>query len=254
MPPRSRPDALLVRRNLAGDLREARALILAGRVFCGTRRIDKAGVAIDENAELAVRRDARPWVSRGGVKLDHGLRRFAIDVAGCRALDIGASTGGFTDVLLERGARTVYAVDVGYGQLHWKLRTDSRVVVLDRTNARHLDAARIPEPVDVVVCDVSFTRLEAVLPPVLALAAPGARLCALVKPQFEVDRAEVGKGGIVADPSLHDAVCGRIGHWMSGQAGWRLLGIERSPITGAGGNVEFLLGAARDARTEPRNR
>ena len=241
-----KPDTLLVERGLAQDLREARALILAGRVYSGTRRVDKPGMAIGGDAELEVRGNTHPWVSRGGLKLDHGLARFGIDVAGTTALDIGASTGGFTHVLLDRGARLVYAVDVGYGQLHWSLRTDSRVAVLARTNARHLTGSQIPEPVDIVVCDASFIRLMSVLPGALALTAPGARLCALIKPQFEVDRADVGKGGIVADPALHEAVCARIGSWISARPGWRLLGIERSPVTGSAGNIEFLMGAARD--------
>ena len=237
---------LLVERRLAGDLREARALILAGRVFSGTRRIEKPGMPVVEDIELEVRRGAHPWVSRGGLKLAHGLKEFGIDAAGATALDIGASTGGFTHVLLESGARRVYAVDVGYGQLDWTLRTDSRVIVLDRTNARHLTGDRVPEPVDIVVCDASFIRLKSVLPAALSLTSPGARLCALIKPQFEVDRANVGKGGIVTDPALHEQVCARIGSWLSAQPGWRLLGIERSPIRGSAGNVEFLLGAARD--------
>ena len=233
-------------RGLAGDLPEARGLILAGRVYSGARRVDKPGMAVPEGIELEVRGRAHPWVSRGGLKLEHGLEKFSIDAAGTTALDIGASTGGFTHVLLERGARLVYAVDVGYGQLHWTLRTDSRVAVLDRTNARHLTEDQIPEPVDVVVCDASFIRLASVLPAALSLTSPGARLCALIKPQFEVDRADVGKGGIVADPALHEAVCARTGSWISAQPGWRLLGIDESPITGSAGNVEFLLGAARD--------
>lgn len=232
-------------------MQEARALILAGRVFSGETRVDKAGALVDEGAEITVRRPSHPWVSRGGAKLDHGLRRFAIDVDGLTALDIGASTGGFTDVLLQRGARRVFAVDVGYGQLHWRLRTDPRVVVLDRTNARSLDRATIPEPVDIVVCDASFIGLESLLPAALSLAAPGARLCALVKPQFEVARGDVDKGGIVTDPELHEAVCRRIGSWLASRPEWRLLGTERSPVTGAAGNVEFLVAAARDGVRPP---
>ena len=242
-----KPDALLVERGLARDLREARALVLAGRVYSGARRIDKPGMAIDGDAELEVRGNTHPWVSRGGIKLDHGLARFGIEVAGTTALDIGASTGGFTHVLLERGARLIYAVDVGYGQLHWSLRTDSRVAVLDRTNARYLNGGQISEPVDIVVCDASFIGLTTVLPAALALTAQGARLCALIKPQFEVDRADVAKGGIVVEPALHEEVCARIGSWISAQPGWRLLGIEQSPVTGSAGNIEFLMGAAKDA-------
>lgn len=232
-------------------MREARALVLAGRVFSGEARVDKAGALVDEGAGLTVRRPPHPWVSRGGAKLDHGLRRFAIDVEGRTALDIGASTGGFTDVLLQRGARRVFAVDVGYGQLHWRLRTDPRVVVLDRTNARDLDRATVPDALDVVVCDASFIGLESVLPAALSLTAPGARLCALVKPQFEVARGDVGEGGVVTDPDLHEAVCRRIGSWLASRPGWRLLGTERSPLTGAAGNAEFLVAGARDGAAPP---
>ena len=188
-----------------------------------------------------------PWVSRGGLKLDHALQAFAIDVTGVVALDVGASTGGFTDVLLARGAARVYAVDVGYGQLHWKLRSDDRVVVLERTNARNLTAEQIPEPIDIVVCDASFIGLEKVLPVPLQFARPGARLVALIKPQFEVGRGEVGKGGIVRDESLREAVCRRIEDWVAGLSGWSVIGVVESPVTGADGNVEFLIAARRDS-------
>ena len=186
-------------------------------------------------------------MSRGGLKLDHALQAFAIDVTGVVALDVGASTGGFTDVLLARGAARVYAVDVGYGQLHWKLRSDDRVVVLERTNARNLTAEQIPEPIDIVVCDASFIGLEKVLPVPLQFARPGARLVALIKPQFEVGRGEVGKGGIVRDESLREAVCRRIEDWVAGLSGWSVIGVVESPVTGADGNVEFLIAARRDS-------
>ena len=185
-----------------------------------------------------------PWVSRGGIKLAHALDHFHIDVTGAVALDIGASTGGFTDVLLTRGAARVYAVDVGHGQLAWKLRQDPRVVVLERVNARHLTAQDIPEPPDLVVCDASFIGLQVVLPAALALAKPSARLVALIKPQFEVGPANVGKRGVVSDPALHRDVCARIAQWL-GQAGWTVEGIAESPITGPEGNVEFLIYASR---------
>ena len=186
-------------------------------------------------------------MSRGGMKLDHALTTFGIDVAGATALDVGASTGGFTDVLLTRGAAKVYAVDVGYGQLNWKLRSDDRVVVLERQNARQLTDEHIPEPVDIVVCDASFIGLEKVLAVPLTFAAAGAHLAALIKPQFEVGKGEVGKGGIVRDPEQHRAVCANIGAWVGGLPGWRVIGIDQSPITGAEGNIEFLIVARRDA-------
>ena len=163
-------------------------------------------------------------------------------------LDIGASTGGFTDVLLSRGAARVYAVDVGHGQLAWTLRQDSRVVVLERTNARHLTAAQVPDPPDIVVCDASFISLTTVLPVAMTLAAPGARLVALIKPQFEVGKGRVGKGGVVRDPALHRAVCDGIRDWLSATPGWRVLGLTESPIRGPDGNVEFLIAAERDGR------
>ncbi|MGH6974454.1 MAG: TlyA family RNA methyltransferase, partial [Stellaceae bacterium] len=178
-------------------------------------------------------------------KLAHGLDHFRIDPRGLVALDIGASTGGFTDVLLQRGAARVYAVDVGFGQFDWKLRNDDRVVLLERVNARHLTQDQVPAPVDLVVCDASFIGLETVLPAPLALAKPRARLVALIKPQFEVGPDRVGKGGVVRDPELHREVCDRIAAWFAAQ-GWRVLGVTQSPITGPEGNVEFLIGAVRD--------
>lgn len=237
-----RADQLLVDRGLADTRSRAAALILAGRLFSGEKRIAKAGDLLPEDAALELRGQDHPWVSRGGLKLAHGLDRFAIDVAGKICLDVGASTGGFTDVLLTRGAARVYAVDVGHGQLAWKLRQDARVVVLERTNARHLTAEAIPEPVDIVVCDASFIGLETVLPAALALVADGACLVALIKPQFEVGKGRVGKGGVVRDPALHAEVCARIADWLAAQPGWSVLGIEESPITGPEGNKEFLIG------------
>jgi 23S rRNA (cytidine1920-2'-O)/16S rRNA (cytidine1409-2'-O)-methyltransferase len=177
------------------------------------------------------------------VKLDHALAHFAIDPKGLVCLDVGASTGGFTDVLLTRGAAKVYAVDVGHGQLAWKLRQDARVVVLERSNARHLTRAEVPEPVQLIACDASFIGLETVLPAPLALAAPGAWLVALIKPQFEVGKERVGKGGVVRDPALHAEVCERIAGWLGAQPGWRVLGVTQSPIAGPEGNIEFLIAA-----------
>jgi 23S rRNA (cytidine1920-2'-O)/16S rRNA (cytidine1409-2'-O)-methyltransferase len=242
-PQRRRADQLLVERGLAESRAKAQALILAGLVFSGEARVDKPGTALLIDAALEVRGQDHPWVSRGGVKLDHALTHFGIDVAGLICLDVGASTGGFTDVLLTRGAAKVYAVDVGHGQLAWKLRQDARVVVLERTNARHLTRAEVPEPVQLIACDASFIGLETVLPAPMALAAPGAWLVALIKPQFEVGKARVGKGGVVRDPALHAEVCERIAAWIGAQAGWRVIGVTQSPIAGPEGNVEFLIGA-----------
>lgn len=242
-----RLDQLLVDRGLAESRTKAQAIIMAGQVFTGTRRLDKAGDKVAEDLALEVKGQAHPWVSRGGLKLEKGLTEFAIDPAGLTAIDVGASTGGFTDVLLTRGAARVYAVDVGHGQLAWKLRTDPRVVVMEKTNVRSLDAGLIPDPVDLVVCDASFIGLEVVLPAALALTRPGARLVALIKPQFEVGKGRVGKGGVVREPELHQEVCDRIRAWVGGLPGWRVLGITESPIKGPEGNIEFLIGATRDA-------
>ena len=218
---------------------------MAGTVFSGERKLAKAGEMLTEDAALEVRAKDHPWVSRGGIKLDHGLAHFAFDVTGVVALYVGSSSGGFTDVLLSRGAAKVYAVDVGTNQLAWKLRQDPRVVVHEQTNARSLDGAIIPESVDVVVCDASFISLAKVLEPALRLAKPGAKLVALIKPQFEAGRIEVGKGGVVRDPAVHERVCAEAKAWVETQ-GWTVLGITPSPITGPEGNVEFLLGAEKN--------
>ena len=242
---KQRIDQLLVERGLAESRAKAQALVLAGLVYAGERRIDKPGEQIAETALVEVRGRDHPWVSRGGVKLAHALHRFAVDPAGLVALDIGASTGGFIDVLLARGAARVHAVDVGHGQLAWKLRQDPRVVVHERLNARHLAQAHIPEPVDLIVCDASFIGLATVLPAALVLAAPQATLIALIKPQFEAGPEQVGKGGVVRDPEVHRAVSARVSAWVDAQAGWRVLGIIESPILGPEGNREFLLYARR---------
>jgi 23S rRNA (cytidine1920-2'-O)/16S rRNA (cytidine1409-2'-O)-methyltransferase len=241
---RARLDQLLVARGLAETRAKAQALVLAGVVYAGERRLDKPGVTVDADAAIEVRGAAHPWVGRGGVKLAHALDRFAIDPTGAIAIDIGASTGGFTDVVLARGAARVYAVDVGHGQLAWKLRQDPRVVVLERTNARHLTARQVPETVDLIVADVSFISLTVALPAALALAPPGARLVALVKPQFEVGKGQVGKGGVVRDPALHEQACERVRAFLEA-SGWAVEGMIESPIAGAEGNKEFLIAARR---------
>lgn len=217
---------------------------MAGSVFSLERKLSKAGELIDANAPLEVRGRDHPWVSRGGIKLDHGLSHFGFDVDDAVAIDIGSSTGGFTDVLLSRGARRVYAVDAGTNQLAWKLRQDPRVIVHEKTNARTLGRSIVPEPVDILVCDASFIGLAKVLEAPLKLARPGARLVALIKPQFEAGREEVGKGGVVRDPAVHERVCENIVQWI-GTQGWKVFGVTPSPITGPEGNIEFLLAAEK---------
>jgi len=242
--PKQRADQLLVDRALAESRTRAQALILAGLVFSADRRIDKPGQSLPDDAPLEVRGRDHPWVSRGGIKLAHGLDHFGWDVAGAVAIDVGSSTGGFTDVMLSRGAARVYAVDSGTNQLAWKLRQDPRVVVLEQLSARLLTAEHIPEPVDLIVCDASFIGLAKVLDVPLTFAKPAARLLALIKPQFEAGREEVGKGGVVRDSAVHARVCDEVAEWVSEQ-GWRVLGIVRSPITGPEGNIEFLIAAER---------
>lgn len=241
-----RADQLLVDRGLVESRAKAQALILAGLVFSGERKIDKAGQALPPEAPLEVRGREHPWVSRGGIKLAHALDVFAIDVSGAVGLDVGSSTGGFTDVLLQRGAAKMFAVDVGTNQLAWSLRSDPRVIAHEQTNARYLTAEIVTEPVDIIVCDASFIGLAKVLDTAIGLARPGGRLVALVKPQFEADRAEIGKGGVVRDPAVHERVCAAAAAWVESR-GWRVEGITESPITGPGGNREYLLVAERVA-------
>lgn len=242
---KGRTDQMLVERGLVESRARAQALILAGKVFSGERRVEKAGQPLAADAPLEVRGHEHPWVSRGGLKLVHGLAAFALSPQGLVCLDVGASTGGFTDVLLAHGAARVHAVDVGHGQLAWKLRSDPRVVVYEKTNARHLTAAIIPEPIAALVCDASFIGLQTVLPAGLALCAPGAWAVALIKPQFEAGPGQVGRKGVVRDPAVHEEVCARIRTWWAGLPGWEVLGIAESPITGPEGNHEFLIGARR---------
>jgi 23S rRNA (cytidine1920-2'-O)/16S rRNA (cytidine1409-2'-O)-methyltransferase len=246
---KTRVDALMVARGFTDNETRAQALIIAGKVYTGERRLEKPGQKISDDAPLEVRGPDYPWVSRGGVKLAHALERFDIDPSGQAALDIGAATGGFTDVLLSQGATRVYAIDVGHGQLDWRLRNDPRVVVLERTNARHLNADLVSEAIYMVVCDASFIGLRTILPASLKIAAPGALLVALIKPQFEVRKEQVGKHGVIRDPALREEACERIRSWLDSLLDWSVLGIIESPITGPRGNVEYLI-AARKTRSD----
>lgn len=250
MTDKRRVDALLVEQGLVETRTKAQALVLAGRVYVGESRLDKPGHSIASDTILTLRGDEHPWVSRGGVKLAHGLEQFDIEAVDRICLDVGASTGGFTDVLLQAGARKVYAVDVGRGQLDWSLRNDPRVVVHEGVNARYLEPSIIPEAPSVIVCDASFIGLETLLPAALSLAQPGAVLVALIKPQFEVGKGRVGKGGVVRDPALHEEVCERIRSWLEESMGWHVLGIAESPITGPKGNKEFLIAARSQTRQD----
>jgi 23S rRNA (cytidine1920-2'-O)/16S rRNA (cytidine1409-2'-O)-methyltransferase len=242
-PGKMRLDQVLVERGLAETRAKAQAAIMAGLVFSGEKRLDKPGLTVSADAVLEVRGKPHPWVSRGGIKLAHGLQHFGFSAEGRICIDVGASTGGFTDVLLHDRAAKVYAVDVGEGQLDWKLRNDPRVVVFEKTNARHISVEQVPDPIGAVVCDASFIGLKTVLPAALSLVAPGAWAIALIKPQFEVGRERVGKGGVVRDPALHRQVCEDIRSWWSSLPGWRVIGVETSPIQGPEGNIEFLIGA-----------
>jgi 23S rRNA (cytidine1920-2'-O)/16S rRNA (cytidine1409-2'-O)-methyltransferase len=239
-----RIDQLLVERGETESRARAQALLMAGLVFVGGQRIDKPGHKVAADAAIEVKGRDHPWVGRGGVKLDGALKLFGLDPAGAVAMDIGSSTGGFTQVLLHHGAAHVFAVDVGTNQLDWRLRNDPRITVLEQTNARELTTAQITRPCTWVVCDASFISLRKVLEVPLKLADPDCRLVALIKPQFEVARGEVGKGGIVRDPALHQRVCDEVRLWLE-HDGWVIDGLAPSPITGTEGNVEFLISAHR---------
>ncbi|AIT81514.1 TlyA family RNA methyltransferase [Novosphingobium pentaromativorans] len=243
--PKARVDQMLVDRGLAESRTRAQALVLAGLVFSGETKIAKPGQSLRGDVPLEVRGRDHPWVSRGGIKLAHAIEHFGLDPADAVAMDIGSSTGGFTDVLLTNGASRVFAVDSGTNQLAWKLRQDPRVTVLEQTSARILTPELIDAPCNWVVCDASFIGLAKVLEVPLRLAAPDCRLVALIKPQFEVGRNEVGKGGVVRDPALHERVCAEVRQWLEGE-GWHVEGIVESPIKGPEGNVEFLVSARRD--------
>ena len=241
-----RADQLLVDRGLAESRTRAQALILAGIVFLGDRKIEKAGQQVAEDAVLDVRGRDHPWVSRGGIKLAHALEHFGWDVSGAVAIDVGSSTGGFTDVLLTNGAVKVFAVDSGTNQLAWKLRNDPRVAVHEQTSARILTEKEITEAVDIIVCDASFIGLSKVLERPMTFTKAGAGLIALIKPQFEAGRDEVGKGGVVRDPKVHQRVCTNVQSWLTDK-GWAVEGITESPIKGPEGNIEFLIAARKPA-------
>ena len=242
--PKTRVDQLLVDRGLVESRSRAQALVLAGLVFSGETKLAKPGHSLPADAPLDVRGRDHPWVSRGGIKLAHAIDHFGLDPAGVTAMDIGSSTGGFTDVLLQKGAEHVFAVDSGTNQLAWKLRQDPRVTVHEQTSARILTPAEINRPCSWVVCDASFISLPKVLEVPLKMAAAQCQLVALIKPQFEVGRGEVGKGGVVRDPALHARVCDEVRDWIEG-LGWDVQGIVESPITGPEGNIEFLIAARR---------
>ena len=218
---------------------------MAGLIFSKERKLEKAGQQVQPDIGLDVRGQDHPWASRGGLKLARAIDEFDIDPTDKTCIDVGASTGGFTDVLIQNGATKVYAVDVGHGQLAWKLRSDERVIVLEKTNARYLTSDQIPDAPEIVVCDASFIGLRTVLPAAMALAKPGATLAALIKPQFEAGREHVGKGGVVRDPEIHQRVCKEIRTWLSSLEGWSVVGITESPIKGPEGNIEFLIVAKK---------
>ncbi|WP_373476691.1 TlyA family RNA methyltransferase [Sphingorhabdus sp.] len=239
-----RLDQLIVDRNLAESKTRAQALVMAGHVFIGDMKVQKPGQQVAENTELTVKGSDHPWVSRGGIKLAHALDEFSISVADAVAMDVGSSTGGFTDVLLANGAARVYAVDSGTNQLAWKLRQDERVIVHEQTSARILTETHIPEAIDIIVCDASFISLAKVLETPLRFARTGAQLVALIKPQFEAGRGEVGKGGVVRDEAVHHRVCDEVKAWLV-EKNWTICGLTTSPITGPQGNVEFLIWAQK---------
>jgi len=243
---KARADHLVVEQGHADSRARAQALILAGLVFIGDRKVDKSGQQLPVDTVLTLKGRDHPWVSRGGVKLDHALNDLGWDITGVVAIDVGSSTGGFTDVLLTRGAARVYAVDSGTNQLAWKLRQDGRVIVHEQTSARVLTPAHIPEPVGLIVCDASFISLAKVLPVPLGFAKPAARLIALIKPQFEADRHEIGKKGVVRDAAVHARVCANVQDWLTA-GGWNVTALLTSPITGPEGNIEFLVAAVKGA-------
>ena len=252
VPVKPRLDRMLVDRGIVESRERAQALILAGQVLVNGQKVVKSGAPVPSDADVRILGERMPYVSRGGLKLEAALREYAIDVAGATALDVGASTGGFTDCLLQHGAAKVYAVDVGYGQMAWKVRQDPRVIVIERVNIREMDASLVPEPVDIAVIDVSFISLEKVLPAIMPFLNPNSRVVALVKPQFEAGKGQVGKGGIVRDESVRAAAVDKVRAAVE-KAGLDVRSVIPSPITGQDGNVEYLLYAVRrPANSSPR--
>lgn len=239
-----RLDVLLVQRGLAESRAKAQAMIFAGQVLVNGRKQDKAGALVPDDAEIRILGEVLPYVSRGGLKLEAALKEFKVFVDGKTALDVGASTGGFTDCLLQHGCKKVYSVDVGYGQMAWKLRQDPRVVVIERTNIRAMEPTLVPGQVDITVIDASFISLEKIIPSILKFLKPGSDVIALIKPQFEVGKGQVGKGGIVRDEAARSAAVERIKEFVAGH-GFEVKGVIPSPITGRDGNVEFLIHAVR---------
>lgn len=249
--PKHRLDRLLVDRGLFESRERAQSSIIAGQVLVNDQKVEKAGALVSENADIRILGERMPYVSRGGLKLEAALRDFSLEVRDEVALDVGASTGGFTDCLLQHGCRKVYAVDVGYGQLAWKIRQDPRVIAIDRVNIRDIDLELVPEPVDLAVIDVSFISLDKVIPSVVRFLKAGAGIIALIKPQFEVGRAQVGKGGIVRDEAARAAAVANVEAFFR-SAGLDVKGVIPSPITGQDGNVEFLIYAVnRPANSSP---
>ena len=236
-----RLDDLLVLRGMANTKTQAKAYIMAGLVFHDSKRLDKPGHKVKEDIQISLREQPHPWVSRGGIKLAHAIDHFQLSINQKVCMDIGSSTGGFTDVLLSKGARRVYAVDSGTGQLDWRLRNTEKVVTLEKTNARPLTPQQIPEAIEIITCDASFISLTTILPTPLTFAENKAYLIALIKPQFETSREYISKGGVVRNPALHDSACKKIRDWITIETPWTPLGIEPSPITGPKGNRECLI-------------
>ena len=237
---KKRADIILFEQGQAQSRSRAESIILSGSVYIGDRKIDKPGTQLPEDSILEVRAKEHPWVSRGGMKLFHALEHFKIDPKGFTCIDLGASTGGFTNVLLSQNAKKVYAIDVGFGQLDWGLRNDDKVIVMERQNARYITSELISEPIDMIVCDASFIGLRTILPAAMSLAKKDAILIALIKPQFEAGKKHLKKG-IVRDESIHQQVCLEIKNWLENDMKWSVQGITPSPITGAKGNKEFLI-------------
>ena len=235
----------MVLKGLAKSREQANSFLMTGNVFADSKRVEKSGQQVSQNSKIEIKGKRHPWVSRGGIKLNKAISEFNLDCNFITALDIGASTGGFTDVLLSNGASKIYAVDVGYGQLDWKLRQDERVIVKEKTNARYLTDEIIQDPLDALVCDVSFISLKKVLPAGLRLLKSHGWLVALIKPQFEVGKGLVGKGGVVRDPKLHETVINDIKKWIGLEINMHVLGVIESPILGPSGNKEFLIVATK---------